>query len=420
MRRRPRVLIVVQNLPVPSDRRVWLECRALTAAGHEVSVICPKAPGDPTYEVLEGVHLYKYAPPPVTDSVASFVFEFAYCWLRTALLSLRALRRPGFDVLQTCNPPDTYFALAALYRPFGKRFVFDQHDLCPETYQSRFDEPSPMLLRLLQAFERWTYRLADHVIATNDSYRAVAMGRGGVPPDRVTVVRTGPDDTTMRPGVPDPELRRGRAHLAVYLGVMGPQDGVDVAIDAIDHYVHRLGRDDCHFALLGGGDCWDDLRAQVAERGLDDFVTMPGRVPDDVVFAAFATAAVGLSPDPHSPLNDVSTMNKTMEYMAFGVPVLAFDLPETIVSAGDAAVYVSDGNPASYASALADLLDDPERRRAMGIAGRQRIEDHLAWRHQAPAYLRVHTSVGGGPVIDLTAEHDADRAGTPATDRVRP
>jgi glycosyltransferase involved in cell wall biosynthesis len=414
MRDRPRVLIVVQNLPVPSDRRVWLECRALIAAGHEVSVICPKAPGDPTYEVLDGVHLYKYAPPPATDSVASFVFEFAYCWLRTALLSLRALRQPGFDVLQTCNPPDTYFALAALYRPFGKRFVFDQHDLCPETYQSRFAEPSPVLLRLLQQFERLTYRLADHVIATNDSYRAVAMGRGGVPADRVTVVRTGPDDTTMRPGVPDPELRRGRPHLAVYLGVMGPQDGVDMAVDAIDHYVHRLGRDDCHFALLGRGDCWDDLRSRVSELGLDDFVTMPGRVPDDVVFAYFATADVGLSPDPHSPLNDVSTMNKTMEYMAFGVPVLAFDLPETIVSGGDAAVYVTDGNPASYATALADLLDDPERRQAMGITGRQRIEDHLAWRHQAPAYVRVHTSLGDEPAIDLTVASSA-----PA-DRVRP
>jgi glycosyltransferase involved in cell wall biosynthesis len=299
-------------------------------------------------------------------------------------------------VIQTCNPPDTYFALAALYRLAGKRFVFDQHDLCPETYESRFEQPSRLLLGILRRFERLTYRLADHVIATNESYRAVAIERGDVRPDRVTVVRTGPDDAIMQPGLPDPDLRRGRDHLAVYLGVMGPQDGVDVAIDSIDAYVHQLGRHDCHFALLGSGDCWEELRRRVTELQLDEYVTMPGRVSDDVVFAHFSTADVGLSPDPHSPLNDVSTMNKTMEYLAFGVPVVAFDLPETMVSAGDAAVYVTDGEPTSYAAAIAGLLDDPHRRRVMAIRGRQRVEDVLAWRHQAPAYVGVYAGLADG------------------------
>jgi glycosyltransferase involved in cell wall biosynthesis len=409
MRDAPRVLIIVQNLPVPSDRRVWLECQALVAAGHEVSVICPKAPGDPTYEVLDGVHLYKYAPAPPTEGVVSFVYEFAYCWLRTLLLSLRVLRRPGFDVIQTCNPPDTYFALAALYRLAGKRFVFDQHDLCPETYESRFEQPSRLLLGILRRFERLTYRLADHVIATNESYRAVAIERGDVRPDRVTVVRTGPDDAIMQPGLPDPDLRRGRDHLAVYLGVMGPQDGVDVAIDSIDAYVHQLGRHDCHFALLGSGDCWEELRQRVTELELDEYVTMPGRVSDDVVFAHFSTADVGLSPDPHSPLNDVSTMNKTMEYLAFGVPVVAFDLPETMVSGGDAAVYVTDGEPTSYAAAIAGLLDDPHRRRVMAIEGRQRVEDVLAWRHQAPAYVGVYAALAGD-----TTSHSPEPVRAPA------
>lgn len=395
-----RVLIIVQNLPVPTDRRVWLECQALAAAGHEVSVICPKGPGDPTHEFLDGVHLYKYAPAPATEGVASFVFEFAYCWLRTLLLSLRALRRPGFDVIQTCNPPDTYFALAALYRLAGKRFVFDQHDLCPETYESRFDRPSRPLLRALRLFEQLTYRLADRVIATNESYRRVAMTRGNVPPEQITVVRTGPDDARMRKGDADPELRRGRDHLAVYLGVMGPQDGVDIVIDAVDAFVHGLGRTDCHFALLGSGDCWPALRRRVTDLGLEEFVTMPGRVPDDEVFAHFSTADVGLSPDPHSPLNDVSTMNKTMEYLAFGVPVVAFDLPETMVSAGDAALYVRDGSPAAYGAAIATLLDDPERRRSMGEVGRRRVEQTLAWRHQAPAYVNVYGALGEIDLLD--------------------
>jgi glycosyltransferase involved in cell wall biosynthesis len=392
-----RVLIIVQNLPVPSDRRVWLECQALVSAGHEVTVICPKGDGDPAYEVLDGVRIYKYRPAPATEGVTSFVFEFAYCWLRTSWLALRAYVRHGFDVMQACNPPDTYFALAALFKVFGVRFVYDQHDLCPETYQSRFAEPSPLLSRALGSLERLTYRTADHVISTNESYRAVAMARGGVEPDRVTVVRTGPDDEVMRAGDADYALRHGREHLAVYLGVMGPQDGVDVALTAIASYVRDLGRRDCHFALLGGGDEWANLRRKVTELELDDYVTMPGRVSDEVVFAHFSTADVGLSPDPHSPLNDVSTMNKTMEYLSFGMPVIAFDLPETMVSAGRAAVYVTSDEPIAFAAELADLLDDPTRRRMMGLHGRERVETELAWRHQAADYLTVYSRFSSAP-----------------------
>lgn len=405
--RRARVLIIVQNLPVPADRRVWLECQTLVAAGHGVTVICPKAPGDPTHEVLDGVHLYKYAPPPATHGVASFAYEFAYCWLRTFLLSLRALIGPGFDVIQTCNPPDIYFTLGAFYRLAGKRFVYDQHDLCPEVYLSRFERPSSALLRILRLLERLTYRVADHVIVTNESYRRVAIERGGVEPDRVTVVRTGPDDEVMKAGDPDPALRHGRDHLAVYLGVMGPQDRVDLAVASIDAYVHELGRDDCHFALLGNGDCWEDVRQQVRELGLDDHVTMPGWADTNDVRAYFSTADVGLSADPHSPLNDVSTHNKTMEYLAFGLPVVAFDLPETIESAAEAAVYVTDESPTSYAAEVADLLDDEERRRALAVAGRRRVEEVLAWRHQAPAYLGVYSAMSGDSIGGRSAEEPA-------------
>ena len=385
-----RVLIIIQNLPVPTDRRVWLECQALLGAGYQVSVVCPKGPGDPDDQVLEGVRVRKYSPPPPTESVLSFVYEFVVCWLRTARRVLQAWRQEGFDVIQTCNPPDTYFALAWPFRLLGKQFVFDQHDLCPEVYESRFPAPNRMLLGGLRLLEHLTYRTADHVISTNESYRDVALGRGHKRAEDVTVVRTGPDVNRMQRGPGDPALRHGRQYLCCYLGVMGPQDGVDLAIRAAYSYVYDLGRTDCHFALIGSGDVYDEMRALVAELNLTGFVTMPGRLPDEPLFAHLSTADIGLSPDPPGPLNDVSTMNKTMEYMAFGLPVVAFDLKETRVSAGEAGIYVPSADPAAYAKAIAGLLDDPGRRRQMGVLARQRAVGVLAWQQQVGAYLSVY------------------------------
>jgi glycosyltransferase involved in cell wall biosynthesis len=392
----PRVTIVVQNLSVPFDRRVWLECRSLVGAGYRVSVICPMGPGgESSYEELDGVRIHRYPPPPAANGFVSYAWEFGYCWARTATIARRIARTDGMDVLQACNPPDTYFALARLLRRHGVRFVFDQHDLCPEVYESRFDRPSPWLHRALLGLEQATYRTADHVIATNESYREVAMHRGHRHPDDVTVVRTGPDPARLRRGAPDPALRRGRAHLVTYLGVMGPQDGVDHAVRAIDHLVHEQGRTDTTFALVGDGDARDDIVALVHDLGLDDVVDLPGRVPDDVLFRYLSTSDVGLSPDAPSPLNDVSTMNKTMEYMAFELPVVAFALKETMVSAADAAVYAPGGNVAAFALLLSDLLDDPGRRAEMGARGRRRVEDALAWDRQAPAYLGVYDRLTG-------------------------
>lgn len=386
----PAVLVVVQNLALPGDRRVWLECRALRESGLEVVAITPTGPdGDPPYECLDGVHLYKYPAPSESSGVGSFVREFAYCWAQTARLTLTVLRRHRVKVFQACNPPDTFWLLALLLRPLGVRFVFDQHDLCPEVYRSRFSRPNRLLLSLLRLLEHATYRTAHHVVATNDSYRRVALTRGRRRPDQVTVVRTGPDPRAMRAGEPRPELRQGRPHLVCFLGVMGPQDGVDVVVDAADVLVNEWGRRDVTFAVLGGGDCWAALRARVTERGLDGYVHMPGRVTDDEMRTWFSTADVGLSPDPPGPLNDVSTMNKTMEYMAFGLPVLAFDLAETRVSAQDAADYVEEPTARAYAEALVKLLEDEDRRRTMGEAGRRRVEQALAWEHQRPDYVAL-------------------------------
>ncbi|WP_131745323.1 glycosyltransferase family 4 protein [Frankia sp. Cppng1_Ct_nod] len=411
-----RVLIIVQNLPVPLDRRVWLECQELVRSGYTVSVICPKGPQDPVYQELDGVHLYKYDAPTTQPGVRGYLTEFVVCWLKTARLSVRVRREVGFDVIQACNPPDTYALLAAPYKIAGTKFVYDQHDLCPEVYRSRFDRPSPILLRGLYLLEGITYRLADHVISTNESYRLVAIGRGRHDRSDTTVVRSGPDTDRMCPGADVPELRRGRSHLIVYLGVMGPQDGVDLVLRALDILVHKDGREDIQLALLGFGDCLEELRALSTELGLDDYVTFTGRADGATIEKYLRTAAVGLGPDPANPLNEVSTMNKTMEYMAYGVPVVTFDLIETRVSAGDAACYVTPGDVEAFARAVTDLLEDPERRELLSKRGRERAVEVLDWRLQAPGYVAVYDRLtSAGRRLPMAKSSMAKRARTAAS-----
>lgn len=389
-----RILIIIQNLPVPFDRRVWLECQALVAAGYDVSVVCPKGKGDPSYQIIDRVRLYKYRPYAPGGSKLGFVIEYAYSFLRTAWLTLKARRSGRFAVLQACNPPDIFWPIALVLRAIDRtRFVFDHHDLCPELYLSRFPEGPKLPYRMLLALERRTHRTADKVIATNDSYREVAIERGGKLPADVTVVRTGPDPDRLRRGPAYPELRRGRRFLAAYLGVMGPQDGVDIVLRAADVVVHELGRDDIAFTLIGSGDCFDELVALRDELDLNDHVEFTGRAPDELVARILSTADVGLSPDPKNPLNDLSTMNKTMEYMSFGLPPVAFDLRETRVSAGPAAVYVQPNDIREYAKAIVALIDDEPRRELLGQLGRARVEEELAWGHQERAYLDTYRAL---------------------------
>jgi glycosyltransferase involved in cell wall biosynthesis len=386
-----RILIIVQNLPVPFDRRVWLECQALTSAGQHVTVVCPKGNGDPAYAVVQGVEVYKYRPYAPGGSKAGFITEYFYSFAATAWLTLKARRSGKFDVMQACNPPDIFWPIAMVLRALDRtKFVFDHHDLCPELYESRFPAGPRLPYRGLRALERRTHRCADHVIATNDSYRDVAIKRSGKGAGEVTVVRTGPDPDRLRRGAEDPAMRRGRRFLAAYLGVMGPQDGVDIVVRAADVIVHELRRDDIAFTLIGSGDCFDELVALRDSLDLGGHVEFTGRAPDELVGRILSTADVGLSPDPKNPLNDVSTMNKTMEYMAFELPVVAFDLLETRVSAGEAAVYAEPNDVHSYARALVDLIDDEQRRALLGKRGRDRVEQDLAWQHQEGAYLGVY------------------------------
>jgi len=388
------VLIVVQNLPVEVDRRVWLECQALVAAGFGVTVICPRGDDPRRLRVVDGVVIRTYRPAPATSGAVSFLYEFAYCWVRTFALAVVASLREGFHVIQACNPPDTYFAMAAVFKLLGKRFVFDQHDLCPEVFESRFGRRG-LFHRGLLLLERATYRTADRVLSTNESYRAIAMRRGNVPAEKLQVVRSGPDPDAMRRGEPVSELRRGARHLLVWIGIMGPQEGLEELLESMRYLVTKLGRDDVHLALLGFGDSLDELRARTRELSLDDHVTFTGRADLAMIRAYLSTASVGLSADPLSPLNDVSTMNKTLEYMAFELPVVAYRLRETQVSAADAAVYVEPGDIHGYAEAIDALLEDEPRRARMGARGRQRIVESLSWAHSAPGYVEVFRSLTG-------------------------
>ena len=393
---KPRILIIVQNLPVPFDRRVWLECQALLSAGYRVAVVCPKDRGDPSYEVIGTAELYKYRPYAPGGSKLSFITEYVYSFLATAWLTLKARRTGRFAVLQACNPPDIFWPIALALRWADRtKFVFDHHDLCPELFQSRFPDSPKLPYRGLRALERRTHRTADHVISTNASYRDIAIHRSGKAPADVTVVRSGPDPWKLQRGPEHPELRRGRKFLAAYIGVMGPQDGVDIVVRAADVIVHEMGREDIAFTLIGSGDCFDKLVALRDELKLSGHVEFTGRAPDELVKKILSTADVGLSPDPKNPLNDVSTMNKTMEYMAFELPVVAFDLRETRVSAGEAAVYVKPNDIREYAKAIVDLIEDEGGRAQLAKFGRARIEDEFAWSYQERAYLSVYERMTG-------------------------
>jgi glycosyltransferase involved in cell wall biosynthesis len=398
-----RVLIIVQNLPVPFDRRVWLECQALVGAGYQVIVVCPKGKGDPSFQVIDSVEIRMYKPYAPGGSKLSFVAEYLYSFTMTVWHVIRARRGGRLDILQACNPPDIFWPIAIGLRILDRtKFVFDHHDLCPELFKSRFPNAPELLHRGLLTLEWCTHRTAAHVISTNDSYRNVAIRRSGKRPAEVTVVRTGPDPDKLRCGPPEPGQRRGRKYLAAYIGVMGPQDGVDIVVRAADVVVHEMGRDNIAFTLIGKGDCFDDLVALRDELRLKGHVEFTGRAPDELVKRVMSTADIGLSPDPKNPLNDVSTMNKTMEYMSFELPVVAFDLVETRVSAHDAAVYVTPtGDPEAdvrdYAKAIVDLVDDEAERQRMGKLGRARVEEELAWSHSERAYVGVYDKLTSEP-----------------------
>lgn len=392
-----RVLIMVQNESVPHDRHVWNESRALVRAGHDVTVICPLGEGgenEPSAEI-DGVKIHRYRPRAADDGAASYIVEYL-----AALRSMRRLarllaRERPFDLVHACSPPD-FLLLAALgLRLQGSRFVFDHHDLTPELYATRFGEG--LIQRATLAAEQVAFRVADVVLSVNDSYRRVAIERGHRDPDDVVVVRTGPDLSRFVPVAPDPTLKKGKDFLLSYVGVMGPQDGVDHALKALAALAER--RRDWHAIFMGDGEVLEEMRALAAELGLDDLVEFSGWVEHDYVATVLSSTDVCLAPDPKNALNDLSSMVKISEYMAMARPIVSFDLAESRVGAGDAALFAAPEDFAGFAGLISDLLDDPERRRALGAAGRRRAEEVLAWEHQERALLVAYDrALSMGPV----------------------
>jgi len=390
-----RVLIIVENLPVPFDRRVWQEATTLVAAGYEVSVICPKGKGfERARDTIDGVHVYRHPLPFEADGALGYLLEYGTALFWELVLAWKIYATRGFDVIHACNPPDTIFLIGGLFKLLGKRFVFDHHDINPELYEAKFGRRDAFY-RLLRVLERLTFLAADVSIATNESYREIAIERGRMPPDRVFVVRSGPDLRRLRVLPPVPALRRGRPYLVGYVGVMGRQEGIDLLLQAVRHLVRDLGRTDVQFALVGGGTELEAMKAYAGELGVREFVTFTGRVPDEELLAVLNTADVCVNPDIANEMNDKSTMNKIMEYMALGKPIVQFDLKEGRYSAQEASLYATRNDPVDFARKIAELLDDPSRRARMGEYGRDRVVRRLAWEHEAPALLAAYEALYG-------------------------
>ena len=388
-----RVLIIVENLPCPFDRRVWQEARTLRAAGYGVSIICPKGKGyERSYEQIEGIAIYRHPQPFEASGPLGYFAEYMWALLAEFVLSVRVLMEQGFDAIHACNPPDTLFLIGGFYKIFGKKFLFDHHDVNPELYEAKFQRRD-FFYRLMLTLERLTFRTADVSVATNESYRRIAIERGGLSPSKVFVVRSGPDLSRLKILPPVPQLRKGRRHLVGYVGVMGRQEGIDGLLEAVRHIVYDLGRTDVHFGLVGGGTELAAMQTLARELAIEAYVTFTGRVPDNELLAMLNTADVCVNPDIANEMNDKSTMNKIMEYMALGKPIVQYDLVEGRVSAQEASLYAKRNDPKDLAQKIVQLLDDEPLRKRMGQIGLERVKTTLAWEHEVPRLLAAYEAL---------------------------
>lgn len=392
-----RVLIIVQNLPVPFDRRVWQEATALKANGYEVAVICPAAREyTARYECLQGIHVYRHPLPLEARGAWGYMLEYASSLFWQLVLSLKVLRRHGFDAIHACNPPDNIFLIGMLYKAIaGKRFLFDHHDINPELYEAKFGRRD-LLYRLVRLSERLTFLTADVSVATNESYRRIALERGHMAPERVFVVRSGPSLERLKILPPLPQWKRGRKYLVGYVGVMGAQEGIPYLLEAARQIVREQGREDVQFMLAGGGPALEEMRRLNSQMGLEPYVEFLGRVPDQTLLEVLNTADVCVNCDEVNAMNDKSTMNKIMEYMALAKPIVQFELTEGRFSAREASLYALPNDAGDFAQKILTLLDDPERRERMGQFGRDRVERQLAWQYEAPKLLAAYEALFTG------------------------
>jgi glycosyltransferase involved in cell wall biosynthesis len=383
------VLIIVENMPVPLDGRVWKEALALRAAGYQVSVLCPRGKGcEKGYEFMEGVHVYRHPIPREKSSVVGHLLEFVCALLWEFVYSWWIYFRRGFAVIQGCNPPDDIFLVALPFKALGVKYIFDHHDANPELYEVKYGRRD-FLYKIQLCLESATYKTSDVVIATNASYRERAFKLGGIKPDDIFIVRNGPDLKTFKPVPPNPALKYGKPHLVGYVGTMAEQEGIDILIEVAAH-IRKLGRE-VHFTCVGSGPALESLRRLVHDKGLDDRFNFTGRVPDGELLEVLSTADVCVNPDRPCEMNDMSTMIKIGEYMALGKPIVQFDLKEGKFTAQEASLYASkDNQVADFADKVVWLLDHPNDGKRMGEIGRKRVQEALAWEFSVPHLLAAY------------------------------
>ena len=385
-----KVLIVVENLPVPFDTRVWKEAISLHRADYDVTVLCPKGKGySKGYELLEGIHVYRHPMPKEGNTPMGYIWEYGCALFWEFLYSWWIYLRRGFDVIQGCNPPDDIVLVALPFKLFGVKYVFDHHDVNPELYFSKY-EREDIFYKAQIWLERLTFRFSDVVMSTNNSYKNIAVTRGGLAPEDVFVVRNGPDLKTFKPVPPNPALKYGARYLVGYVGTMSAQEGLDILLDVAGH-VKKLGRQDIHFTCVGGGPGLAELKRLTRDKQLEEMVNFTGRVPDAELLEVLSTADVCVNPDKPCQMNDISTMIKIMEYMALGKPIVQFDLKEGKFSAQDASLYSNNENRvADFADKILWLLDRPEERQRMGEFGRRRVQRELAWEYSVGNLLAAY------------------------------
>lgn len=385
-----KVLIVVENLPVPFDTRVWKEAISLHRADYDVTVLCPKGKGyTKGYELLEGIHVYRHPMPKEGNTPMGYIWEYGCALFWEFVYSWWIYLRRGFDVIQGCNPPDDIVFVALPFKLFGVKYVFDHHDVNPELYFSKY-EREDIFYKAQIWLERLTFRFSDVVMSTNTSYKNIAVTRGGLAPEDVFVVRNGPDLKTFKPVPPNPALKYGARYLVGYVGTMSAQEGLDILLDVAEH-VKKLGRQDVHFTCVGGGPGLAELKRLTRDKQLEEMVNFTGRVPDAELLEVLSTADVCVNPDKPCQMNDISTMIKIMEYMALGKPIVQFDLKEGKFSAQDASLYSNNENRvADFADKILWLLDRPEERQRMGEFGRRRVQRELAWEYSVGNLLAAY------------------------------
>ncbi len=386
-----KVLIVVENLPLPFDRRVWMESTTLTKAGYQVSVICPKGKGyEKDYELIDGVHIYRHPMPPDISSVRGYLQEYATAVYWEFRLAHRVWKERGFDIVHICNPPDLLFLVAAWFKLWrGVKVIFDHHDINLEMYEAKYGRRDIFYYGLSVA-ERLTFATANVVISTNESYREVALTRGRKKPEDIFVVRSGPDLSRFQPTPPNPIYRKGKNYLVAYIGVMGEPEGIDYLLKSVRYLVYEKNRHDIHFMLIGSGPMFEKLQALSEELGVSEFVEFTGRIPDAELLERLSSCDICVNPDKKMPYNDRSTMNKIMEYMAMGKPIVQFDLLEGRRSAEGASLYAKGNDEIDFADKIIELLENPQLREKMGAEGRERMVEKLEWRYQAPKLLAAY------------------------------